>query len=280
MREIHVDDITKTVRRLCTEANFNLPDDVLNAVKENLKTEKSETGKNILQQIIKNAEIASTENKPLCQDTGYLVSYVEMGQDVHIKGGNLEEAVNEGIRQGYKEGFLRKSIVCDPLNRVNTKDNTPGIMHLHLTDGDKFKIMVAPKGGGCENMSFLKMLKPADGLDGVRNFVLDSVSSMGGNPCPPIVLGVGIGGTMDQCAAIAKKAMFRPFGNRHPDPFYADLEVELLKKVNKLGIGPQGLGGNTTALELFIEVYPCHIASLPVAVNTNCHSARHKEAEL
>ncbi len=280
MKDIHVREITKTVRRLCLEANYYLPDEVLKTMKNGRETEKSETGIGIFDQIIKNAEIASDEKKPLCQDTGTLITFIDMGQDVHITGGNLEKAVNEGIRQAYKDGLLRMSIVADPFRRVNTKDNTPGIMHFHLTEGDKLRIMVAPKGSGCENMSYLKMLKPADGIEGVKNFVINSVLRSGGNACPPVVLGIGIGGTMDQCAALAKKAMFRPFGRRNPDPFYAELEIELFEKVNKLGIGPLGLGGKNTALELFIEKYPCHIASLPVAVNTNCHSTRHKEAVL
>lgn len=280
MRELNVQEITAAVKKLCTEANFNLGDDVYNRLKETRECETSAVGKNILGMIIENADIAKNEQVPICQDTGFAVIFVELGQEVHLTDGNLTDAVNEGVRQGYKEGFLRKSIVEDPLRRVNTKDNTPAIIHLEIVPGESLKITIAPKGGGSENMSEVKMLKPADGEDGVKNFVVDRVARSGANPCPPIIVGVGIGGTFEKSAMLAKKALLREIGERNPDNYYADMEVELLEKINKIGIGPQGLGGRTTALELFIEAHPCHIASLPVAVNINCHAARHKSVTL
>ena len=280
MRDLDVKEITRSVKHLSMEANYFLPNDVLKSLKDAYENEVSDNGKNILAQIIENADIAKMESMPLCQDTGFTVVYLDIGQEVHFTGGDLVESVNEGIRQGYTEGYLRKSIVEDPLRRVNTKDNTPGVVHINIVPGDKVKIMVAPKGGGCENMGYLNMMKPADGVEGFKKFIVESVRISGGNPCPPIVVGVGIGGTLDKCTMIAKKALFRKIGERNPDPFYADMEVELLEKINKLGIGPMGLGGRTTALDVFIEAYPCHIASMPAAVNINCHSARHASKEL
>ncbi|MBD3169346.1 MAG: fumarate hydratase [candidate division Zixibacteria bacterium] len=280
MRNIEASLITETVKRLCMEANYHLGEDVLGALKKFEADEESPLAKDILQQIIKNAEIAHTEEVAMCQDTGFGVTFVEMGQDVCITGGNLNDAINDGIRQGYSDGYLRKSIVEDPLRRKNTGDNTPGIIHLEIVPGDKFKITVAPKGGGSENMSEVRMMKPADGVEGLKEFVVERVRKSGGNPCPPIIVGVGVGGTFEKCAYLAKKALLREVGSKHPDPYYADLEAELLEKVNNLGIGPQGLGGRTTALGVQIEAHPCHIASFPVSVNLNCHAARHKEAVL
>ncbi|HDI51616.1 fumarate hydratase [candidate division KSB1 bacterium] len=278
MREIHVDKIVATVKKLCMEANYYLGDDVVQALQQALKTEESPLGRSILAQLIENQQIARSEQIPICQDTGFAVLFVNLGQEVRITGGNLIDAINEGVRQGYIEGYLRKSIVRDPLNRVNTGDNTPAVVHLEMSPGDRLSITIAPKGGGSENMSEVRVLKPADGLEGVKQFVIDLVRRSGGNPCPPIIVGVGIGGTFEKCAELAKRALLRELGSQHPDPFYANLEKELLSEINKLGIGPQGLGGSTTALAVFIEPYPCHIASLPVAVNIQCHAARHKSA--
>lgn len=260
------------------EANYYLGDDVVQALQQALKTEESPLGRSILAQLIENQQIARSEQIPICQDTGFAVLFVNLGQEVRITGGNLIDAINEGVRQGYIEGYLRKSIVRDPLNRVNTGDNTPAVVHLEMSPGDRLSITIAPKGGGSENMSEVRVLKPADGVEGVKQFVIDLVRRSGGNPCPPIIVGVGIGGTFEKCAELAKRALLRELGSQHPDPFYANLEKELLSEINKLGIGPQGLGGSTTALAVFIEPYPCHIASLPVAVNIQCHAARHKSA--
>jgi fumarate hydratase subunit alpha len=276
MREIPTEKITDEVMRLCIEANYFLGQDVLQAFHTFRDKEESPLGQEILDQLIENAHIAADEEVPICQDTGFAVIFLELGQDVRLIGEGLEEAVNEGVRRGYTEGYLRKSIVRDPLNRVNTGDNTPAILYTEIVPGDQVKLTIAPKGGGSENMSRIKMLKPADGAEGVKDFVIESVQLAGSNPCPPIVLGVGIGGTFDKCAQLAKKALLRELGSSHPDPFYADMEKELLEKVNNLGIGPQGLGGRTTALGVHIETYPCHIASLPAALNIQCHVARHK----
>ena len=278
MREVSVSTITEKVATLCVESNYNLDQDVIDALKAGLEKEKSPTGHSILQQLLENANIAKEGDFPLCQDTGFSVFFVELGQDLNVVGGDLNEAITEGVRRGYKDGYLRKSIVSDPIRRVNTKDNTPPIIWTDIVPGDKIKITIAPKGGGSENMSEVAMLKPADGAEGVKNFVVDKVSRSGGNPCPPIVVGVGIGGTFEKVAYLAKKSLLRPVGSRNPDPFYAEMEEELLERVNKLGIGPQGLGGNTTALDVHIEVFPCHIASLPAAVNIQCHADRHKTA--
>lgn len=275
MREILVDRITQAIKEMCQEANFDLCEDVKETLVAFEAQEPSPIGKGILQDILANAELATVKRVPMCQDTGMAVVFVELGQEVHIAGGGLEDAINEGIRQGYVEGYLRKSVVKDPLIRVNTKDNTPGIIHYEIVPGDQIKITVAPKGFGSENMSRMKMLKPSDGIEGVKAFVLETVSEAGPNPCPPIVVGVGIGGTIEKAALIAKKSLLRDLNSKHPETHIADLEEELLEKVNRLGIGPQGLGGLTTALGVNIETYPTHIAGLPVVVNINCHAARH-----
>lgn len=280
MREIEAKDITVAVKKICMDANFFLGEDVLAAFEKFKKEEDSPIGKHILELLQENAKIAKEELVPMCQDCGFAVIFVELGQEVHIRGGGLEEAINEGVRQGYKEGYLRKSILSDPIMRANTGDNTPAVVHVQVVPGDKLKLIVAPKGGGSENMSGVKMLKPSDGIEGVKNFVIQRVKEAGSNPCPPIVVGVGIGGTFEVAALISKKALLRPLGEPSPDPEAAALEKELLSRVNNLGIGPQGLGGRTTALAVHVEKYPCHIASLPVAVNINCHAARHKEAVL
>ena len=281
MREIRADKITRAVKNLCMDANYCLPQDVVDALKKGYVEEESPVGKDILQQILKNVEIAKKEKIPLCQDTGVAVFFVDLGQEVKIVGGSLEDAINEGVRQGYTEGYLRKSMVSDPLfERTNTRDNTPSIIHLKVVPGDRIKIVIAPKGGGAENMSRVAMLKPADGVEGVKNFVIETVKKAGPNPCPPVVVGVGIGGDFEEAAFLAKKALLRKIGEHNPDPKYARLEDELLTSINNLGIGPQGLGGRTTALAVNIEWLPCHIASLPVAVNIQCHAARHKEIEI
>ncbi|KPL03540.1 MAG: fumarate hydratase [candidate division Zixibacteria bacterium SM1_73] len=280
MREISTKDIIKAVKDMCIDANYNLGKDVEDALRKAYEKEESPVGKATLSQILENVEISKQGEFPMCQDTGTAVLFVEMGDQVLIKDGNLFEAINEGVRQGYKEGYLRKSILADPIERKNTKDNTPAVIHLDIVKGDKLKIVCAPKGGGSENMSEVKMMKPADGVEGVKDFVIDMVKRSGSNPCPPIIVGVGIGGSFEKCAEMAKRALLRPIGSKHPNPFYADLEAELLEKVNKSGIGPQGFGGTQTALAVHIETYPCHIASFPAAVNINCHVARHKEVVL
>jgi len=276
MREIDVKEIISAVKKMCMDANYYLGNDVLNAIKKFEATEESPLGKEILNQIIKNAGIAKDKKMPLCQDTGYTAVFAEVGQEVHFNG-DFNEAINEGVRQGYGDGFLRKSVVEDPLRRKNTGDNTPAIISTKLIPGDKVKITILPKGGGSENMSRIKMLKPGDGEDGVKDFVVETVKIAGGNPCPPLIIGVGIGGLFDKVAHMAKHALLREIGSKHPDPYYAAMEEELLTRINNTGVGPQGLGGRTTALAVHIEVHPCHIASLPVAVNTQCHSARHQE---
>ncbi|MBA7677207.1 L(+)-tartrate dehydratase subunit alpha [subsurface metagenome] len=281
MREFDVGDVIEPVKKLCIEANTLLPPDVKKALLEAKEREESEVGREILAQIAENIEIAAKEKLPLCQDTGFAVLFVEIGQDVCLVGGNLRDAINEGVRQGYKEGYLRKSIVEDPAGaRVNTNDNTPAIIHWDIVPGDKIKITIAPKGGGSENMSTIKMMKPADGLSGIKDFVVDWVQKAGGNPCPPVIVGVGIGGTFEHVAYLAKKALLRDIGSHHPDPKYAEAEAEILKRVNATGVGPMGLGGKVTALAVHIETYPCHIASMPVAVNVNCHAARHQSVIL
>jgi fumarate hydratase subunit alpha len=280
MREIHVSEIIKAIRKLCIDANYYLSDDIKQKLEEAHKEEDWNIAKDILDKILINAGIAKNENMPMCQDTGVTCVFIDLGQDVHVTGGNLEEAINEGVRQGYAEGFLRKSVVKDPLNRVNTGDNTPAVIHYNIVPGDKLHITVSPKGFGSENMSKLKMLRPADGIEGVKNFILQTVKEAGPNPCPPIIVGVGIGGTFEKSALIAKKSLLRSVTQRNSDPFYAALEEELLQKINALGIGPQGFGGRTTALCVNIETYPTHIAGLPVAVNISCHATRHAEIEL
>jgi fumarate hydratase subunit alpha len=277
MREIEGSVVAETVARLCMEANYYLGEDVINAIKKALGQEESPTGKDILNQLLQNAQIAKTEKLPLCQDCGFAVVFLEKGDDFNLKCG-VVTAINEGVRRGYTDGYLRKSILADPIKGKNTGDNTPAVIHTTFVPGDKIKITVAPKGGGSENMSEVKMGKPADGIEGVKGFVIDRVTRSSANPCPPVVVGVGIGGTFEHVAYLAKKALLRDIGQRHPDPFYADVERELLEKINNLGIGPMGLGGRTTALDVFIEVHPRHIASFPAAVNMNCHAARHKSA--
>ena len=280
MKTINVNEIIKTVKELSIEANYYLPNDLKEAIEKAEKNEKWPIANNILNKILENSQIAATEKMPICQDTGMACVFVDIGQDVHITGGSLEEAINEGVRQGYAEGFLRKSVVKDPIHRVNTNDNTPALIYYNMVPGDKVKITVAPKGFGSENMSRIAMLKPSDGLEGVKNFVLETVRMAGPNPCPPIVIGIGIGGSFDKAAYLAKKALIRPVNENNTDEFYGNLEKELLEEVNKIGIGPQGFGGKTTALALNIETYPTHIAGLPVAVNINCHATRHKERVL
>lgn len=279
MREIDSSLISEVVARLCIDANYHLPPDMKKQIISSSKEESWETASIILDQIIENFNIADENLQPICQDTGLACVFLSIGQDVHIKG-NLEEAVNEGVRKGYSQGFLRKSVVSDPLNRVNTGDNTPAMIYYDICPGDKIKITVAPKGFGSENMSQIKMLKPSDGIDGVKDFVIKVVEDAGPNPCPPIVVGVGIGGTFDKAAYLAKKALMRPVDQRNSEDFYAELEEELLKKINALGIGPQGFGGKTTALAVNIEKFPTHIAGLPVAVNINCHVTRHMTEEI
>ena len=265
---------------LCQEANFQLGADVLAAFEKGLQEETAPAGKDIFRQLLENARIAREESVPMCQDTGFAVVFVEIGQDVHITGGDLYAAINEGVSKGYREGYLRKSILNHPFERQNTGDNTPAVIHCRLVPGDQLKITVAPKGGGSENMSGLKMLKPAEGVAGVKKFVVEQVSFAGPNPCPPIIVGVGIGGTFEKAALLAKEALLRPVGQKNPRPEIAQLEEELLTEINQLGIGPQGLGGRVTALAVHVEVYAVHMASLPVAVNINCHAARHKSITL
>lgn len=279
MRNIDAKVIEDTVARLCIEANLRLPPDVINAIERAEKAEPWDGAKHILSLLGDNVRIASEKTLPVCQDTGMACVFVELGQDVHIEG-DFEQAVNNGVRRGYGEGYLRKSVVCDPLRRVNTGDNTPALVTVKLTRGDKMRITVMPKGFGSENMSALKMLKPADGVEGVRNFVLDTVEKAGANPCPPIIVGVGIGGSFDKAACLAKHALLRPVNEPNPDEYYAALERELLDKINALGIGPQGFGGNTTALAVLIEAMPTHVAGLPVAVNISCHATRRASASL
>lgn len=280
MRTIEAGIITDAVERLCIEANLYLNEDVKSALIRAEEKEESDTGKSILGSLIQNAEIAAREGLAICQDTGMAILFVELGQEVHIVGGSLEAALHEGVRRGYKKGYLRNSVVKDPLRRENTKDNTPAVIHYEITQGEWLRIHVAPKGFGSENMSTLKMLKPSEGVEGVKKVVIDAVSQAGANPCPPIVVGVGLGGSMEKAALIAKKALMRPLDQCHPDSYYRNLEEELLESINKLGIGPAGLGGRITALGVNVEVYPTHIAGLPVAVNICCHVARHKSVEL
>ena len=280
MREVHVDNIKETVSKLCIDANYNLGSDVKGRLVLAKKKETFAIAQDILGSIIENAEIAEAERVPMCQDTGMACVFVEIGQEVHIVGGGLHQAINDGVKEGYSKGFLRKSVVKDPIRRVNTGDNTPAVIYVDLVEGDKFSITVAPKGFGSENMSALAMLKPSDGLEGVKKFIIDTVRKAGPNACPPMIVGVGIGGTFDKAANLAKKAAVRNSDVRNADEYYKDLELELLEEINTLGIGPQGFGGRTTALAINIEVYPTHIAGLPVAVNINCHATRHLTAEL
>lgn len=280
MRQINSNLVTDEVKRLVMEANYFLPKDVLDSLKRSQANEDWDLASNTLGKIIDNAGIAERENVPMCQDTGMVVVFVEMGQEVNVVGGALEDAINEGVRQGYKEGYLRMSVVKDPLNRENTKDNTPAVINYSIVPGDGLKITVAAKGFGSENMSRLKMLKPSEGLEGVKNFILETVEMAGPNACPPLVVGVGVGGTFDKVTLLAKKALMRDLDKSHPEEFYKNLEDELLETINNMGIGPQGFGGRTTALKVSMEYYPTHIAGLPVAVNINCHATRHKEVIL
>jgi len=281
MRELEASAITEAVARLCMEANYYLGADVVNAMVAALDQEPSEVGRGILQQILENARIAQENDMPICQDCGLAVVFIELGQDLHVVGGDLYEAINEGVRQGYEKGYLRKSSVRQPFSaRVNTKDNTPAIIHTQIVPGEHLHITVAPKGGGSENMSRLAMLTPAAGRKGIVDFCLEAVDKAGANPCPPIVVGVGVGGTFERVTFLAKHALLREIGTPNPDPELDELEQELLARINRLGIGPQGLGGRTTALAVHVEAVPCHIASMPVAINIQCHAARHKEAVL
>ncbi len=280
MRKIDIAEITEAVKNLCIESNCILNSDIYDSIKSSAEKEISEIGKDILEKLVKNADIAKDKMKPICQDTGMAVIFLEIGQDAHITGGDLTEGINEGIRQGYSEGFLRKSVVSDPLLRVNTNDNTPGIIHYDIVSGDKIKITVAPKGFGSENMSKIYMLKPSQGEEGVKEAVLKTIELAGSNPCPPMVVGVGIGGNFEMCAYLAKKALLRPIDKSSEITRIRELEEELLEKSNKLGIGPQGLGGKTTVLGINIETFATHIAGLPTAVNISCHVTRHKEIVL
>ena len=275
MREVEVSRLTDVIEKLCIEANEHLPEDVKCAIKTCRACEDGEIAKGILDNIIENFDIADNENVPICQDTGMACVFLEIGQDVHFVGGDLTDAINEGVRRGYTNGYLRKSVVKDPLIRENTKDNTPAIIHYEIVDGDQVDITVAPKGFGSENMSRLYMLKPADGLDGIRNAILETVKLAGPNACPPIVVGVGIGGTFEKCAILAKKALTRDLNSSSEIPYVKELENEMLEKINNLGIGPAGLGGTMTALGVNIETYPTHIAGMPVAINICCHVNRH-----
>jgi len=279
MREINVNSIIDLVQKLCVDANCYLNEDIENALNACIACEESELAKDVIGTILENAKIAREEQAPICQDTGMAVVFIEIGTDVHISG-DLEEAINEGVRLGYEKGYLRKSVVRDPIDRVNTKDNTPAVIHYSINRGDKLKIIVAPKGAGSENMSALKMLKPSDGIEGIKNFVIDTVSRAGPNPCPPILVGVGVGGTMEKCAIMSKKALLRPVRSHNANDYWDCVEKELLEKINSLGIGPAGFGGRTTALCVNIETFPTHIAQLPVAVNIGCHVTRHAEGTL
>lgn len=276
MRQINTEEITDTIEKICVDANYNLGDDLVVSLQNALNKEESPLGKEVIAQILENAEIGKSEQVPVCQDTGFAVVFVEIGQEVIIEGQSLQEAINEGVRRGYKNGYLRKSIVKSPLDRVNTGDNTPAVIHTDIVPGDKLKITFIAKGGGCENMSRTAMLTPAQGRNGVIDFVVNTVKDAGANPCPPIIVGVGLGGTFEYVTLLSKKAILRPVGSHNKDNNTANLEADLLEEINKLGIGPQGFGGKITALAVHVETYPCHIASLPVAVNVECHSHRPK----
>src|SRR5512136_1291579 len=276
MREIDVRLITEQVRDLCIQANIDLGEDVLQAFDRAIEKEESPVAVDILKELKENARIAKEEKVPICQDTGFAVVFVELGQDVHLVGGSLSEAIHEGVRRGYREGYLRKSI-CHPFTRTNTGDNTPAVIHTKMVPGDRIKITLAPKGAGSENMSRVVMLTPSEGVEGIKRFVIQRVKEAGSNPCPPTIVGVGIGGTMEQAALLAKKSLLRPLGSKNPNPELDQLESEMLAGINQLGIGPQGLGGRTTSLAVHVLMMPCHIASLPLAVNIQCHVQRHKE---
>ena len=281
MREVHYDQIVEAVREIAIKANYEIPEDVELAYQSAIKREESEIGREVLSQILLNIKSAREEQMAYCQDTGVAVVFVEIGQDVHVVGGSLEDAINEGVRRAYTEGYLRASMVYDPVfERKNTKDNTPAVIHYRVVPGDRLKLTFAPKGAGSENTSRLAMLKPADGWEGVKRFVLETVKLAGPNACPPFTVGVGIGGTFEYCALLAKKALLRPVGERSKDPVAKRIEEELIEEINKIGWGPMGFGGTVTAVDVKVELYPCHIASLPVAVNIQCHASRHAEIEL
>ncbi len=280
MRDIVVDKIIEAVKNLCMDANYYLNKDIRQAMERGLSAEQSPIGTEVLEKLLLNASLAAEKKVAICQDTGMAVVFVTMGQEVHISGGALADAINEGVRRGYEEGYLRKSVVGDPIERINTGDNTPAVIHYDIVPGDVFKLELAPKGFGSENMSALKMLKPSDGIEGVKDFILETVDKAGPNPCPPIVVGVGIGGTMEKASLLAKRALLRPIDKRSSIEYVRRLEAEMLEKINALGIGPAGLGGTTTALAVNVETYPTHIAGLPVAVNINCHVTRHAEVSL
>ena len=281
VRDLDVRAVTEAVKTLCITANYDLPRDVYDALVRAREAEESPVGREVLGQLVENADIAASDRVPICQDTGFAVIFAEVGQDVHFVGGSFDAAVNEGVRQGYGDGYLRKSVAEEPAHaRRNTRDNTPAILHTGIVPGDKVRLTLMAKGGGAENMSSLNMLKPSQGWSGMVDAVVDTVSRAGSNPCPPVIIGVGIGGTIDMVTLLAKKALLRDIGSTHPDARLAGMEAELLEKVNALGIGPQGLGGSTTALAVFIEEMPCHIASMPMAVNVQCHAQRHKTVEL
>ncbi|TGE31975.1 fumarate hydratase [Desulfosporosinus sp. Sb-LF] len=280
MKEILVEEIVVAVEKLCMEANYDLGSDIMAGFHQALKDERSPLGHEVLERLIENAEIAHKERVPMCQDTGMAVIFAEIGQDLHVVGGGLTEAINEGVRRGYDKGYLRKSVVKDPFERVNTGDNTPAVIHYDIIPGDSLHLVIAPKGFGSENMGGLKMCKPSEGLEGAMQFVVDTVDRAGGNPCPPIIVGVGVGGTMEKATFLAKKSLLREVGSHNPEGRLAKIEEELLDRINRLGIGPQGFGGVTTALAVNLEVYPTHIAGMPVAVNIGCHATRHKEITL
>lgn len=279
MREFNIEVVINAVEKLCIDANYSIPTDVLKKLNTALEKEESPVARDILNQIIENDILAGNEKVPMCQDTGLTVVFLEIGREIHLNG-DIYEAIQEGVRRGYNKGYLRKSIVKDPFNRVNTGDNTPAIIHTKLVEGDKVKIVIAPKGGGSENMSTVVMMKPSDGLEGCKKFILDFIEKAGGNPCPPIVVGIGFGGNLEKAALLAKEALLRDINDTNEDEDLAKLENSLLEDINKLGIGPMGLGGRTTALSVKIKKHPCHIAQLPLAININCHAARHKEVIL
>lgn len=280
MRTIEAQEISETITQLCMAANYNLGADMLAAFDKALARERSPAGRGVLEMLKENAHIARTQRLPYCQDTGFVICFVDLGQEVHIQGGLLEEAINEGVRRGYREGYLRASIVGDPFNRKNTGDNTPAVVHTQIVPGDRLTLMVMAKGGGCENRSKYKMCTPAEGVEGAKNFILECIRTAGPDACPPLIAGVGIGGTFEKAALLSKRALFRAIGEPNPNPELAALEQELLDRANKLGIGPQGYGGDTTAFAIHINTYPCHITSLPVAVTIECHAHRHQEAVL
>jgi fumarate hydratase subunit alpha len=281
VRDLDVREVTQAVMTMCITANYDLPEDVYDALVQARAVEESPVGREVLGQLVENADIAAADRVPICQDTGFAVIFAEVGQDVHLVGGDFDDAIDEGVRQGYGDGYLRKSVAEEPAHaRRNTKDNTPAILHTSIVPGDKVRLTMMAKGGGAENMSSLNMLKPSQGWDGMAQAVVDTVSRAGSNPCPPVIIGVGIGGTIDMVTVLAKKALLREIGSVHADPRLAGMEAELLERINALGIGPQGLGGSTTALAVFIEEMPCHIASMPMAVNVQCHAQRHKTVEL